>query len=648
VQVLTILLATRACGLAVRRLGQPHVVGEMLAGILLGPSLLGLLAPGASSALFPPSSLEVLSALSEVGMVLYMFLVGMDLDADALRERRGAALLTSHVSIALPFSLGAALSLGLYDRFAPPGIPFTPFALFLGAAMSVTAFPVLARILAERGLGRTPLGALATSAAAVDDVTAWSILAAIMVVVRTAGGGGVPLVPVLGIVLFVAGAWLVRRPLRRQAAAAFEARGGMTHALLATLVALALAGAAVTQALGLHALFGAFFAGFTLSTERRVAQAARERLEGPLVVLLVPLYFTFTGLRTRARALGARPRRGGGRYRRQAGGLGPRRAGRRRAVAGGGGAGDPDEHARPDGARDPERGPRPGRPLSRALLDLRADGLPDHADDEPALVCLGCPGKGGARLARLPRLALSCDPPERLLPPSSGAYCSSPRPDRRTRMATIGLIGAGHIGSQIARLAVANGYNVVISNSRGPQTLSALVKELGAKAHAGTALEAAKAGDIVVVSIPLKSYRQVPVEPLAGKVVIDTNNYYPERDGHIPELDSESKTTSELLQAHLPESKVVKAFNHIYAAELTTHGQPVGSKNRRALVIAGDDPAAKETVTHLLDQFGFDTVDAGPLREGWRIQRDTPGYGPRRTAEELRRDLAAAKRYADR
>jgi 8-hydroxy-5-deazaflavin:NADPH oxidoreductase len=215
-------------------------------------------------------------------------------------------------------------------------------------------------------------------------------------------------------------------------------------------------------------------------------------------------------------------------------------------------------------------------------------------------------------------------------------------------MATIGLIGAGHIGSQIARLAVANGYDVVISNSRGPETLSALVKELGAKARAGTALEAAKAGQIVVVTIPLKNYRQVPIEPLAAKVVIDTNNYYPERDGHIPELDDESTTTSELLQAHLPKAKVVKAFNHIYAAELTTHGQRAGSKNRRALVIAGDDPAAKKTVTHLLDQFGFDAVDAGPLKEGWRIQRDTPGYGPRRTAEELRRDLAAAKRYADR
>lgn len=214
-------------------------------------------------------------------------------------------------------------------------------------------------------------------------------------------------------------------------------------------------------------------------------------------------------------------------------------------------------------------------------------------------------------------------------------------------MKTIGLIGAGHIGSQVARLAVATGYDVVISNSRGPETLSDLVAELGPKARAGTVLDAARAGDIVVVTVPLKNYASVPVEPLAGKIVIDTNNYYPERDGHIPELDNESTTTSELLQKHLPTSKVVKGFNHIYAAELTTHGQPAGSKNRRALVIAGDDAGAKATVTHLLDQFGFDTVDAGPLKEGWRIQRDTPGYGPRRTAEELRKDLAAARRYRD-
>ena len=192
-----------------------------------------------------------------------------------------------------------------------------------------------------------------------------------------------------------------------------------------------------------------------------------------------------------------------------------------------------------------------------------------------------------------------------------------------------------------------NGYDVVLSNSRGPATLAPLVDELGPHARAATPADAAAAGDMVIVTIPLKAIDTVPVAPLAHKVVIDTNNYYPQRDGRIAELDNESTTTAEMLQRHLPQSKVVKAFNHIYAAELTTHGQPAGTPNRRALVIAGDDASAKAAVAKLIDQFGFDVVDAGALAEGWRIQRDTPGYGPRRTADELRRDLAVAKRYRD-
>jgi len=191
---------------------------------------------------------------------------------------------------------------------------------------------------------------------------------------------------------------------------------------------------------------------------------------------------------------------------------------------------------------------------------------------------------------------------------------------------------------------VEHGYDVVISNSRGPDTLNDLVRELGPRARAGTTEQAAAAGDIVVVTIPLKNISDVPVEPLAGKIVIDTGNYYPQRDGHIAELDHEEVTTSELLQRHLPASKVVKAFNHIYAAELTTDGQATGTPNRRALAIAGNDAEAKRVVTELIDRFGFDVVDIGPLSDSWRIQRDTPGYGPRRNAEELRRDLAAAQR----
>src|SRR4249919_3180081 len=166
---------------------------------------------------------------------------------------------------------------------------------------------------------------------------------------------------------------------------------------------------------------------------------------------------------------------------------------------------------------------------------------------------------------------------------------------------TIGFIGAGHIGSQVARLAIAHGHDVVMSNSRGPDTLAALVAELGPRARAATATDAARAGDIVVVTIPLKNYRDVPVAPLAGKIVIDTNNYYPQRDGSIAELESEQTTVSELLQAHLPSSRMVKAFNHLRAGDLAAHGQPAGTTDRRALAIAGDDATAKATVTALID-----------------------------------------------
>jgi 8-hydroxy-5-deazaflavin:NADPH oxidoreductase len=211
-------------------------------------------------------------------------------------------------------------------------------------------------------------------------------------------------------------------------------------------------------------------------------------------------------------------------------------------------------------------------------------------------------------------------------------------------MTTIGFIGSGHIGSQLARLSVAHGYDVVMSNSRTPDTLRDLVAELGPHARAGTSAEAAEAGDIVVVSIPLRNIDAVPVAPTAGKPVIDTNNYYPERDGHIAELDEDRTTSAELLQRHLPDAHVVKAFNHIYAAALTDDAQPAGSADRRALAIAGDDADAKAKVAKLIDDYGFDVVDAGPLAESWRYQPATPGYGPRRTADGLRADLASAPR----
>ena len=227
-------------------------------------------------------------------------------------------------------------------------------------------------------------------------------------------------------------------------------------------------------------------------------------------------------------------------------------------------------------------------------------------------------------------------------------------------MTTIGLIGSGHIGSTVARLAVDAGHDVVLSNSRGPETLTDLVNELGPHARAATAAEAAAAGDVVVVTIPLKAYRDVPIEPLRGKVVIDTNNYYPQRDGHIAELDDESTTVSELLQDHLPESRVVKAFNNIYFGHLGSLQRPHGDPERSVLAIAGDDAEAKRAVTELLDDLGYDAYDVGPLAEGWRYQRDTaayaslysggdewPGPGRQVTAEELKQKLHAAVRYAD-
>lgn len=193
-------------------------------------------------------------------------------------------------------------------------------------------------------------------------------------------------------------------------------------------------------------------------------------------------------------------------------------------------------------------------------------------------------------------------------------------------MTTIGLIGSGNIGGTVARLAVAAGHSVVLSNSRGPETLKDLVDELGPNARAGTAAEAATAGDIVVVTVPLKAYRDVPAEPLVGKVVIDTNNYYPERDGVFPELEDGSTTTGELLQQHLAAAHVVKGFNNIYFPHLAALGRPAGAPDRSALPIAGDNAAAKQAVTEFLDSLGYDAVDVGPLAENRRTQRDTPVY----------------------
>jgi predicted dinucleotide-binding enzyme len=209
---------------------------------------------------------------------------------------------------------------------------------------------------------------------------------------------------------------------------------------------------------------------------------------------------------------------------------------------------------------------------------------------------------------------------------------------------TFGIIGAGNIGSQLARAVIALGHDVVIANSRGPQTLSALLEELGPSAQAGTAAQAGAAGDVVVVTIPFGRHREVPVEPLTGKIVLDTNNYYWERDGHFEELDRGEATSSGLLQEHLPESKVVKAFNHIMAGDITADGSPAGTPGRRALAVSSDYPEAVAFVVDLYDQLGFDAVDVSPLRESWRVERDRPAYVVRQTKAELEANLSKAPR----
>lgn len=203
----------------------------------------------------------------------------------------------------------------------------------------------------------------------------------------------------------------------------------------------------------------------------------------------------------------------------------------------------------------------------------------------------------------------------------------------------VGIVGAGFVGRTIAKLAVATGHDVMISNSRGPDTLFSMRGALGC--DIGTAEEAAAFGDVVVIAIPLKAYMSFPAAPLAGKIVIDANNYYPARDGTIVELDRQDTTTSEMLAERLPQSRVVKAFNAIVMSDLAKDGRPVGASDRRALPIAGDDAEAKAVVVRLVEQFGFDVVDAGPLSEGWRFERARPAYCVPLNKAALERTLAA-------
>jgi Kef-type K+ transport system membrane component KefB len=278
-----------------RRIHQPPVMGEMVAGIVLGPSVLGLIYPPALAFLFPASSLETLRQLSQLGVVIFMFIVGTELNLRYVREKGSAAVMISHASIIVPFLLGTALTLFLYRDLAPPGTSFTAFALFIGVAMSITAFPVLARILEDRKLSHTSLGSIALTCAAVDDVTAWCILALVIALVKSTGLAGSAITIALTVVFAVAMFFVVRPQLAR----VIKEPDSEVHrrVLIPIILVFLLACALLTETIGIHALFGAFVAGVIMppSTEFRIF--LKDKLEAFGSYALLPLFFAFTGLR---------------------------------------------------------------------------------------------------------------------------------------------------------------------------------------------------------------------------------------------------------------------------------------------------------------------------------------------------------------
>ena len=297
VQMIVIIVLAKLFGSISRTLGQPPVMGEMVAGITLGPSVLGLLSPALSGLLFPVSSLGTLSVLSQLGVVLFMFIVGMELDLEHLRERASAALMVSHASIVFPFLLGSMLALFLYQSLAPPGTTFTAFGLFMGIAMSITAFPVLARILTDRGLAKTPLGISALTCASIDDATAWCILAFVIAIVKATGMTDVVITVGLTILFIVLMLFLIR-PLMAHLTNRLVDNPKRHRLMMAAVLAFALACAWFTEMIGIHALFGGFLAGVVMPSNQRVQSFFKNRVEPFCSAALLPLFFVFTGLRT--------------------------------------------------------------------------------------------------------------------------------------------------------------------------------------------------------------------------------------------------------------------------------------------------------------------------------------------------------------
>jgi Kef-type K+ transport system membrane component KefB len=296
IALVVIILVSRGLGSSFRRIGQPPVMGEIVGGILLGPSLLGRVAPDAYEFLLPPSVVPHLGVLAQVGVILYMFLVGLHLDTGLIRRRTAASVAISLTSIVAPFLLGAALALLLHESWAAPGAPLPLFALFLGVAMSVTAFPVLARILTDRNLHESALGSLALTCAAINDVTAWCLLALVVGVSRSDPSHA--LITVFWTAAFIGVLWFLVRPVAasfvaRRAGAPGRAQGTLAVACVALLLC-----ALATESIGIHALFGAFLLGSVIPHDSEVARDIRGKLEDAVVVLLLPVFFAFTGMRT--------------------------------------------------------------------------------------------------------------------------------------------------------------------------------------------------------------------------------------------------------------------------------------------------------------------------------------------------------------
>ena len=296
-QVITIIVVARIFGWMCTKIGQPTVVGEMIAGIVLGPSLVGMYFPEFSAVLFPAQSLGNLQFLSQVGLILFMYIIGMELDLSALRSKAHDAVVVSHASIIIPFALGAGLAYFLYEQFAPQNIQFASFGLFVGIAMSVTAFPVLARIVQERGIHKTKLGTIVITCAAADDVTAWCILAAVIAIVKA----GSFLSAVYTLILAISYVLLmikVIRPFLTRVGDLYTSRENLSKPIVAIFFMVLIASAYATEIIGIHALFGAFMAGAIMPENAKFRSIFIEKIEDVALVLLLPLFFVFTGLRT--------------------------------------------------------------------------------------------------------------------------------------------------------------------------------------------------------------------------------------------------------------------------------------------------------------------------------------------------------------